>query len=246
MLRDGTVITTNPSLSSIRDFGATIGGPILKDKLWFYAGVQAAFSRYDLERHLSALQFDANGNRIRVDESGNPVAVDEKGNVLDKTVPSFTKVVPIDGTSRRYATHDQTLQYIGKLTYLFNQDHNVTLSIAGTPNTSGGNGALPDGFRTTNLIGPYSAYAAQNIETANDLSLKYSGAFSNKTRLLDVTFGWHHQRRPRCRPTAPRSGAKRARRACPRSATFAATPGRTRSRTSVTSSPESAPPASGR
>ncbi|MFT3771661.1 MAG: TonB-dependent receptor [Minicystis sp.] len=53
--RDGTTISTNPGLGSLRDFGATLGGPILKDRLWFFGGLQAAFTRNTLERTLNEI-----------------------------------------------------------------------------------------------------------------------------------------------------------------------------------------------
>src|SRR6185503_5483781 len=94
---------------------------------------------------------------------------------------------------KNYYADDRTIQYILKLTYLFNQDHNVSVSVYGTPTTSGGNGTFTNPT-PTNIIGPYSYYASHNVENANDVSLKYSGAFNNKHQLLDLTLGWHHQR----------------------------------------------------
>ncbi len=34
------------------------------------------------------------------------------------------------------------MQYIGKLTYLFNPDHNLSLSVFGVPRSSGGHGQV--------------------------------------------------------------------------------------------------------
>jgi outer membrane receptor protein involved in Fe transport len=174
--RDGNTISTNPGLGSLRDFGATLGGPIIKDRIWFFGGVQGAFTRNTLERKLSQLQLDPN--------TGDPITDPGTG---------FTKTTPIPNSTKNYYADDRTIQYMGKLTFLFNQDHNISVSVYGTPTTSGGNGT----FRNptpTNIIGPYSAYAAHDIENSNDISLKYSGAFNNKHQLVDLTFGWHHQR----------------------------------------------------
>jgi hypothetical protein len=55
---NGQTISYETSLMWINDFGFDVGGPILKDQLWFYAGFDIAFQRYKIQRKL---------NRIRVD-----------------------------------------------------------------------------------------------------------------------------------------------------------------------------------
>lgn len=195
-----STIVTNPKLGSLRDFGAEIGGPIIKDRLWFYAGVQFAFNRQRLERSLSQFNYNPDGTQV-VDADGYPV-VSPINCPIGQTcttgpnggaLPAGYKVpaAPI------YFADESSIQYIGKLTYLINQDHNLTLSVYGTPTRSGGNGVFPfDNTGTaavSNIIGPYNAVGGRYTSDANDLSLKYSGAFNNKRQLLDVTFGWHHQ-----------------------------------------------------
>ncbi|MDB4945494.1 MAG: oar1 [Labilithrix sp.] len=54
--RTGQTITTQPSLASIGDIGGEVGGPIVKDKLWFYAGFDIAHTGYNLERALNNQQ----------------------------------------------------------------------------------------------------------------------------------------------------------------------------------------------
>ena len=49
----GATITTQPSLNNIADVGGEIGGPIVKDKLWFYFGFDVAHSSYNLQRALN-------------------------------------------------------------------------------------------------------------------------------------------------------------------------------------------------
>jgi outer membrane receptor protein involved in Fe transport len=182
---DASVITTNERISNLRDFGLQVGGPIVKDKLWFFGGLQAAFTREALDRTLNAFQLDPVTGQPIADASGSnlvtPVAYNKEGD----TVHTF------------YAD-EQAIQYIGKLTYLINQDHHLTLSVIGTPTTSGGNGAF--GYDNTgqpelsNIVGSYESLAHKYVASASDVSLKYQGSFNNKKQLLDITFGWHHQR----------------------------------------------------
>jgi hypothetical protein len=197
-----SVITVAPSISSLRDFGADIGGPIIKDKLWFYAGVQFAFNRQKLERNLSAFQYvkdpdatHAAGAMVqKVDADGFPV-------VTPLTCPAGQTCAAGTPASKIYYGDESSIQYIGKLTYLINQDHNITVSFYGTPTRSGGNGvyAFDNTGRPTpislgsGLSGNYASLGGQFFASSNDLSLKYSGAFNNKRQLLDITAGWHHQ-----------------------------------------------------
>ncbi len=190
-----STITGTPKLSSQRDFGADIGGPILKDRLWFYAGLQFAFSDYTLERTLSQFKYNPDpahpGNSVQVtDSDGFPVTIPLNCPSTLQNCPAGLPAAPVLHSSQ------QTIQYIGKLTYLINQDHSLTLSVYGTPTTSGGNGAFPfdnTGSPTFGLAGTYKTLGGHFDAEANDLSLKYSGAFNNKRQLLDITVGWHHQ-----------------------------------------------------
>jgi outer membrane receptor protein involved in Fe transport len=195
----GSVISVTPGLSSLRDFGAEVGGPIIKDKLWFYAGVQAGFSRYRLERNLSEFKYvpdpmHAGGMMQQIGSDTFPVTT-------PLTCPAGTVCKAGTPASPTAFADDTTIQYIGKLTYLINQDHNITLSVLGAPTRSGGNGTYslynlggPPGQPQASLDGPYKTVGQSYIGDSNDISLKYSGAFNNKRQLFDLTLGWHHQR----------------------------------------------------
>jgi hypothetical protein len=177
--REGTSIRTDPHLSSVRDFGAEVGGPIREDKLWFYAGVDFAFTRTRLERSLHEFELTDDGTPRR----------DDKGLAVTRL---------IQGTERTDYADERALQYIGKLTYRINEYNRLNLSVYGATATSGGDGVY--GYENTgqvereNLVGPYGATAHRYVASANDVSLSYWSAAQNKRLQLDATLGFHHQR----------------------------------------------------
>jgi len=176
----GAVVAGKVDLYNIGDFGATLGGYIIKDKLWFFAGVQPSFTRYSYTRSFfieNPGQTDADGN-----QAYSPIA---------------------NSDQRRFAD-EKSVQFIGKLTYLINQDHRVSLTVTGTPTTGGSNSGFSvrvPGVLAGRAPFPISAYSGGTFnsnhyltnDSAYDVSGELNSSFLDKKLLLDVRLGWHHQ-----------------------------------------------------
>jgi outer membrane receptor protein involved in Fe transport len=182
VVRQGQTINTSAELRSIRDFGFDIGGPLVKDKLWFYGGMQVGVTTYRADRWLS---------RIVLGGDDQPVT-DERG---------FQQTEEIEGTRRSFDVEQRTFQYIGKLTWAVNQDNQLSVAVYGAPTISGGrgnfgivpsSGAL-EANELNNIRGTYGALAHEYVSSSNDVLLKYSTAFQNKKILVDAVLGWHHE-----------------------------------------------------
>ncbi|HZJ55881.1 MAG TPA: TonB-dependent receptor [Myxococcaceae bacterium] len=176
----GAVVAGTRDLYNIGDFGATLGGYIIKDKLWFFAGVQPSFTRYSYKR-----QFYIE----------NPGQLDADGNQAYSLIPNSEQ--------RRFAD-EKSIQFIGKLTYLISSDHRLSLTVTGTPTTGGSDSAFSvrvPGVLTGRAPFPIGAYTLQTFnsnhfltnDTAYDVNGELNSSFLDKRLLLDVRLGWHHQ-----------------------------------------------------
>src|SRR4051812_2609010 len=96
----GQALSSQVSQRYNLDFGAELGGPIVKDKLWFLAGFAPQFISRNIDRIISARQ--DNGNGQPVVSGGNTVFNEVARNTYKSTQTSY--------------------QFTGKLTYLLNEN----------------------------------------------------------------------------------------------------------------------------
>src|SRR5262249_52137985 len=125
VITQAQTIHLDPELVFTTEYGAAISGPILKDKLWFSTGVLFDTTRYRIKRRLERIK---------------PSALDAHNQVILDPETHVVPTEPIPGAERDYFASEKQIQFIGKLTYLFNQNHQVSVSLDGTPTWSGGDG----------------------------------------------------------------------------------------------------------
>ena len=112
------------------DIGATLGGYLIKDRLWFFAGIQWSAQRYIYSRSFNRLFKDP------------------------KDPEAIPKTEAIPNSTQRWNGDERSINYIGKLTYLISSDHRVSLTVTGTPTTGGGEGGVALRNRSSNRV-PY-------------------------------------------------------------------------------------------
>jgi len=172
------------NLYNLGDFGATLGGYIIKDKLWFFAGFQYSQSRYSYDRKYFALD--------------------------DSSPRLFQPILESDGSqahTRRFAD-GHAYNFIAKLTYLLSSDHRISVSFSGTPTWGGGGGSLSLAAAGLNnsatsraLLAPanwatntFNAIGIQQKFDTYDVVGQLNSSFMDKRLLLDVHVGYHYQK----------------------------------------------------
>ena len=123
--REGSTLTWDqPKIGMVLDVGGDVGGPILRDKLWFYLGGDFAITQYDIKRSLYETQLDAAGMPMKEMRDGQ----------------SFTVRNLIPGTTAEYDSAARTGQVIGKLNLAASKNHSLALNVIYAPYRSGRDG----------------------------------------------------------------------------------------------------------
>jgi hypothetical protein len=172
-------VFNQPKLSYIGDIGLDVGGPIIRDKLWFYTGFDVSNVSYNVTRSFHRTL--GTGDSARIEEA-----------------PLYSQTFGADG---------RTYQGVVKLTYSVNADNRLTLSAFATPFRSGGGAKfdgqniVPGNYGIDPMSGypegggntSYGASAHQFVSTPMDAALKWNSQFMGKKLALDVMLGTHQQ-----------------------------------------------------
>ena len=152
------------------DVSATLGGPILKDRIWFFAGLQVARTRTQNREWLQALKLNAAGDDYLY---GGSLGI---------------QYTDIDGTRQTNFTDNLRLPFIAKLTILLAKNQTLTFSTNGIYQTS----KTPNQLRPT---GPIDAVqwngGALRPEVKNSLLLQYQGSFLDQKILMQAQVSWY-------------------------------------------------------
>jgi outer membrane receptor protein involved in Fe transport len=165
--RAGSAIDREDNLANAFDLGAEIGGPIVKDRLWFHVGFNPSFRFDDMTRILKT-QVDENGD-------GTP-DVDENG---------FTILEELE-RHKTFEENRTTYYYSAKVTGAVTPDHQGSISLLGSPSRADryGNG-------TTTVSGVESALAIEEERNVLDTSVKWTSKFFDNKTQIDAVAGYH-------------------------------------------------------
>ncbi len=156
--------------------GFELGGPIIRDKLWFHLGYSPEFQRDNWVRDIRPIK----------DDGKNNPAKDENGQYI------FDNTIYTD----QWAGFAQTHQYTFKLSHAIDNNNRQSLGIRGAPTLFSGSAGTPfeSDAPSLSLNGDPSTFQYQqwggNLVTG---IYTYAGKYFNDKLKLDATIGVHHQ-----------------------------------------------------
>ena len=162
------------------DFGLELGGPVVKDRLWFYFGFAPVLDHLVAERSFQVLREDPDnpGSALRDPASGLAVATRAGPG---RSYAFCADALNVDCNRSGY-------QLLGKLSYLAGEDHQLGLTFYTAPDWR----EYLDGSST---YATDSAGVFHDSRRSTDLVSRYAGKFLEKRLLVEAQGGWHHQTR---------------------------------------------------
>ena len=179
--RDAEAIAVRPARSKEyqADFGFDLGGPIVKDRLWFYVGFAPVINHFVDERIYQVLTEDPQ-------HPGQPLRDPSTG--LARATPMgqsqfFPGCRPAGSAACTQFSGTQ-YQVASKLDFLLDQDHHLALSLHAAPETR-------EYLSTANAT--TSAGLFQDWASSTDVIGSYAGKFLDRHLVVEAQAGWHHQ-----------------------------------------------------
>ena len=175
-------IEVTGNLGYAADLGFEMGGPIKKDKAWFYVGVAPQFQRVDFTRTIKS-QTDcrttlADGTRTQCD--GRLVQNGGFADAAPDIDPDTGFYITEDVDSEVRSRITRSIAAIGKLNYALNPQQQGQLAVQLAPGWS----------RRPGLFGPSSTGTSTRGLNA-DVSMKWTSKFNNDKTEVEATLGLH-------------------------------------------------------
>ena len=172
----GEAISTQLSQAYNLDGGAELGGPLVRDRLWFFVGFAPQVVARNWDRIISARLENGGSGAPSLDGAGNPLQVEV--------------------ARKRYLERQVAYNATGKLTFLLNENHTFSLAAWSTPASgSGPNAFVLNGNPSAGALNGNEGFFLQDTTSgALDLSLRYAGKLLDSALLVEAAAGYHRER----------------------------------------------------
>jgi hypothetical protein len=160
------------------DFGFELGGPIVKDKLWFFVGFAPAFQKLDItrttKRQTDCRKLTATGlSECNIDD---PTFADGQPDIDPATGFFITDTLDTEVRSNTVTQYN----ILGKINYAANAENQGQISAQ----------ILPASATRPGIFGP--AQTGFNLnQLTSDVSAKWTSKFNNNKTEVEAVIGWH-------------------------------------------------------
>jgi hypothetical protein len=186
--RLGEALGTRTRQASQFDVGFELGGPLLKDRVWFYVGFAPLITAMQTDRIIrvrnpvTAPNGQLTAERDPDYKPPSYLASSELSRGLDVLA---LRTVEIPGLTKQLDESTRQYNWIAKIQFNLHPGHSLTLSYVGSPRyqRSYGLGYGVD-LESSLLSTEYQVH---------DVSARYIGKFLDKKLQLDVVYGYHYQ-----------------------------------------------------
>ena len=174
IIRQGTAIDRATNQDLRWDLGAELGGPIIKDKLWFHVGFTPTFIDNTVTRFVNRSVDLINNRTGQPQMNGDGVA-----DIDPKTGFTVRELV----SQRNIGTNSRTYYFTAKLTGAISQNHQWQVTAFGNPET--------DVAFAGTVRDPGSA-TEKLQQGAYDVSAKWTSKFNEGKTQFDAVVGFHN------------------------------------------------------
>jgi outer membrane receptor protein involved in Fe transport len=174
IIRQGTAIDRATNQDLRWDLGAELGGPIIKDKLWFHVGFTPTFVDNTVTRFVNRSVDLVNNRTGQPQMNGDGVA-----DIDPKTGFTIRELV----SQRDISTNSRTYYFTAKLTGAISQNHQWQITAFGNPeNDVAFAGTVRDPGSATEKVD----------QGAYDVSAKWTSKFNEGKTQFDAVVGFHN------------------------------------------------------
>jgi Carboxypeptidase regulatory-like domain/TonB dependent receptor/TonB-dependent Receptor Plug Domain len=161
------------------DIGFEVGGPIIKDRMWFFVGFVPRFQQDDItritKRQTNCRQVEASGKL----SSCQPELADKLPDRDPET--GFFITEELDREIRTDSS--QTYTFLGKINLAATPEHQGQLSVL----------ALPARSRAEGVFGP-AANGSRSSSLVTDVALKWTSKLNDGKTEAEAVVGWHREK----------------------------------------------------